>query len=165
MNRLAKFVLFVIFLIPVLSFADSKSNLAYAVDVTNGVNLDLACDGPYLKIKDIVANPKAYKGKKVKFLGDFYSFSSLPLDYPPAMREAKNYIGIVLARPDHKQIPLVELKLAVKLDIFKNAEERLSLEQGDTLRLSGRVFEVALGEPWLDITSIEVVKKVTKKEK
>jgi hypothetical protein len=80
------------------------------------------------------------------------------------MREAKSYIGIVLARPDHKQIPLVELKLAVKLDIFKNAEERLSLEQGDTLKLSGRVFEVALGEPWLDITSIEVVKRVTKKE-
>lgn len=164
MNRLAKFVLFVIFLISVLYFTDSKSNLAYAIDSTKEFNLNLACDGPYLKIKDIVANPKAYKGKKVKFLGDFYSFSSLPLDYPPAMREAKNHIGIVLARPDHKQIPLVEMKLAVKLDIFKNAGERLSLEQGDTLKLSGRVFEVALGEPWLDITSIEVVKKIAKKE-
>lgn len=158
MNRLAKFFLFVIALISIASI----SRQAYALDSTKTENLSLICDGAYTKIKDLLVSPKAYKGKRVKLMGDFYSYSSLPLDYPPAMREAKNYIGIVLARPDMKQVPLVELKLAFKLETFKNIEDQLNLEQGDTIKISGRVYEVALGEPWVDVASIEVVKRVKK---
>jgi len=162
MNRLAKFFLFVIFPLSLIYISAGTYTNVLAQNKLD--NIELLCDGAYTKLKDLVANPKAYKGKRVKLLGDFYSFSSLPLDYPPAMRDAKSYIGIVLARPDQKQVPLVELKLAVKLDMFKNMEEELNLAQGDTLKINARVFEVALGEPWLDVSSIEVVSKAAKKD-
>ena len=79
----------------------------------------------------------------------------MPLDYKPAFRSSKDFIGMVLSRPDQKQIPLVELKLAAPLKTFK--EEDISVEHGDVVRLKAKVFAVALGEPWLEVQDIEVL--------
>ncbi len=112
------------------------------------------CKEPSVPLKNIVAEPKKYLGKTVFIEGEFYSFSTLALDYNRAMRSSKDFIGIVLARPDKKEIPLVELKLAAPLKMFK--ETSLNVEHGNRVTLKAKVFAVALGEPWLDVEEIEV---------
>lgn len=118
------------------------------------------CSAPQTPLVDLVSAPNKFIGKKVLLSGEFYAFSTLPLDYDKAMRSSKEYIGIVLTRPDHKEIPLVELKLAVPLKFFK--EKEINIEHGDQLALSGKIFAVELGEPWLDIEEIEVTKAANK---
>ena len=108
------------------------------------------------KLESLIQKPKSFKGKTVYLHGEFHSYSTIALDYPKAYRSSKKYIGIVLARPDKKNIPLVELKLAVPLTQFKDADN--SPEHGDEIYLKARVFEVALGEPWLDISQVTVIK-------
>lgn len=112
------------------------------------------CKEVTVSLIDLVANPKQYLGKKLVIEGEFNAFSSLPLDYDKAMRSSKDYIGLMLSRPDQKDIPLVELKLAAPLKMFK--DNTINLEHGNTVILKGKVYAVALGEPWLDIDSIEV---------
>ena len=107
------------------------------------------------KISDTILS---VANKKVKIVGDFFSFSSLPLDYQNAFKDSKKFIGIVLSRPDQKQIPLVELKLAAKLELFKDEKKPLVIEHGDQVKINAKVYEVALGEPWLEISSIEIVR-------
>ena len=112
------------------------------------------CKEVTVSLIDLVANPKQYLGKKLVIEGEFNSFSTLALDYPKAMRSSKDYIGLVLSRPDQKEIPLVELKLAAPLKMFK--DNSINIEHGNIVVLRGKVYAVALGEPWLDIDSIEV---------
>ncbi len=145
MTRLVK-LLFLCLLC--LNFSTARAN-----------DLNLLCDEGFTALQDLVQQPKLYKNKKVKIVGDFFSFSSLPLDYPQAFRDSKKYIGIVLSRPDQKQIPLVELKLAAKLELFKDEEKPIVIEHGDQVKINAKVFEVALGEPWLEISSIEIIRK------
>lgn len=134
-------------------------NLNFSMAKANELNP--LCDEGFIAIQDLVQQPKLFKNKKVKILGNFFSFSSLPLDYPKAFKNSKKYIGIVLARPDQKQIPLVELKLAAKLELFKDEKNPLVIEHGDQIKIIAKVYEVALGEPWLEITSIEMIRKNT----
>jgi hypothetical protein len=70
------------------------------------------------------------------------------------MRSSKDFIGLVLSRPDQQDIPLVELKLAAPLKMFK--DNSINIEHGDIVILKGKVYAVALGEPWLELDSIEV---------
>lgn len=104
---------------------------------------------------DIVGQPKKFLGKKVTVKGEFNSFSTLALDYPKAMRSSKDYIGLVLDRPDHGEIPLVELKLAAPLKMFQ--DNAIDLENGKKVLIRGKVFAVALGEPWIDVTQLELI--------
>lgn len=115
------------------------------------------CDEEYTELVDLVAEPQKFLGRKVNIKGSFYSFGNLPLDYKKAMRSSKDFIGLVLARPDQEEIPLVELKLAAPLKMFK--EENINMEHDDTVVLRGKVFAMVLGEPWLDVDSIEVEEK------
>jgi len=112
---------------------------------------------PAIPLVNLVAEPKTYLNKKVNLEGEFHSFSTLPLDYPKAFRSSKDYIGLVFARPDHKDIPLVELKIAAPLKFFK--DNNPSFDHGDILRIQGKVFALALGEPWLEAENIEIIKK------
>ncbi len=112
------------------------------------------CKEDTVALADLVSDPKKFLGKRVVIAGEFNSFSTLPLDYEKAMRSSKDYIGLVLSRPDHSEIPLVELKLAAPLKMFK--DNSINIEHGNKVILRTKVFAVALGEPWLDVESIEV---------
>lgn len=112
---------------------------------------------------DIVSNPSSYLNKTVSFTGEFVSFTSLGLDYKPAFRDGSKYIGILMRRPDSKDyiIPLSELKMFMKRE---TAEKIISIEQGDSFQLKGRVFSAALGDPWLDITEFKITGRKNKQE-
>ena len=71
-----------------------------------------------LLIGTLLDKPEEYIRKKIKFRGKFSSFTTLALDYKPAMRKSKDYISICIFRPDSK-IPLSELKLAYPVNEAK----------------------------------------------
>jgi hypothetical protein len=115
------------------------------------------CVDDYTELVDLVAAPKQYLGKKINIKGNFYSYGSLGLDYDKAMRSSKDYVGLILSRPDETEIPLVELKLAAPLKMFK--EENIDIEHDDEISIRAKVFAMVLGEPWLDVEEIEILKK------
>jgi len=115
------------------------------------------------KLFDLVSQPKKFLNKEIVVSGQFYSFSTIPLDYEKAMKSSKDFIGLILARPDMTDIPLVELKLAAPLEMFK--EQDINIEHGDIVSFEAKVYAVALGEPWLEVTSIEVEEHVKKESK
>lgn len=105
---------------------------------------------------DLVARPNFYLNKNVKIKAKFDKFSTLGLDYKPAMRSSEKYISFLIQRPDvtDHNIPLSELK------IFLNrteAEKYIELNSGDIVEFSGKVFSTALGDPWLEVTNFNVI--------
>ncbi len=111
----------------------------------------------------IVANPKKYLGKNVKFKAKFDKFATLGLDYKPAFRSSEKYISFLIQRDDVKDhdIPLSELK------IFLNrteAEKHIDLNSGDEIEVCGRVFSTALGDAWMDVDKFTVLKSTPKPE-
>ena len=117
--------------------------------------LSSVCLGDRTELVDLVSEPSKFLGKKIVIEGEFYSFSTLALDYEPAMRSSKDFIGLVLARPDQSEIPLVELKIAAALKSFK--AKNINLEHGNKLAIKGKVYAMALGEPWLDVEEISLL--------
>lgn len=113
---------------------------------------------------DLVKTPDQFLEKGVRFTATFNSFSNLGLDYNKAMRESKDYISMLVLRPDvsHHKIPLAELKLIYPR---KQSEAILNLESGDEIRVNGSVFSTALGDPWVDVEQVEVIKKAAKPKK
>jgi hypothetical protein len=120
------------------------------------LSLPNTCLPATTSLKEIIKNPKKYKGQKVFLEGEFYSFTNLSLDYSKAFKDSKDYIGIILSRPDYPQIPLVELKLAVPLEEFKD-EKKSIIEHGDKVIIEGVIYAIALGEPWIEVKSINKV--------
>jgi hypothetical protein len=110
-----------------------------------------------ISIKDLVANPEQWLNKEVCFSGTFSAFSALALDYPPAMRERKNYISLTLLRPK-TQVPLGELKIAMRVEEAQRHELLPKVTEGDELKIKGKVFSTALGEPWIDVLQVKVTK-------
>lgn len=115
-------------------------------------------------IGSLLDKPHDFLEKKIKFRGKFSSFTTLALDYKPAMRSSKDYISVCIFRSDSK-IPLSELKMAYPV---KEAKEDLvirELEEGDLLEFYGKVFSDALDEPWIDLISIKKLESAPKKAK
>lgn len=112
---------------------------------------------------DVVEHVSKYLNKNITFTGEFVAYSSLGLDYKPAYRDAQKYIGVLIRRPDvtNHVIPLSEMKMFLKRDI---AEKHVDLESGDKIKIEGKVFSDALGDPWIDITTFTVVSQKAKKE-
>ncbi len=112
---------------------------------------------------DLLKSPDQYLNKTVQFTGTFNSFSSLGLDYPKAMRDSKDYVSLMILRPDvsHHQIPLSELKLFYPR---KKSESLITLNQGDKIQVRGKVFSKALSDPWVDVEDITVISKVKKSD-
>ena len=113
---------------------------------------------------NLVARPSAYLNKTVKITAKFDKFSTLGLDYAPAMRSSENYISFLIQRPDitDHNIPLSELK------IFLNrteAEKYIELNSGDIVEFSGKVFSTALGDPWMDAQTFTVISSKPKTDK
>lgn len=107
---------------------------------------------------DVVNNPTSYLNKNITMKATFDKFSALGLDYKKALRPTADYIGFLIQRddkPDH-DIPLSEMKLFLKRDY---AEKFIDLEVGDKIQITGKVFSDALGDPWIDVNKIEVLKK------
>lgn len=123
-----------------------------------------SCDIEAEPLINVVSAPEKYKGRKLVLDGYFFSYSTLALDYKKAYRSSKDFVSIVLSRPDFPEIPLVEMKLAVPIKMFKENEDLQGIDHGDLIRLEAKVFEVALGEPWLEVQSIKVKEKAKSDE-
>lgn len=111
----------------------------------------------------LLEKPDNFLEKKIKFRGKFSSFTTLALDYKPALRESKDFISICIFRPDSK-IPLSELKLAYPVEEAKEDEVIRELEEGDLVEIYGKLFSSALDEPWVDIISIKMLEEAPNKD-
>ncbi len=112
---------------------------------------------------DVIARPNFYLNKNIKIKAKFDKFSTLGLDYKPALRSSENYISFLIQRPDvtDHNIPLSELK------IFLNrteAEKYIDLNSGDDVEFTGKVFSNALGDAWMDVDKFTVLNVKPKDE-
>ena len=105
---------------------------------------------------DVVARPNFYLNKNIKIKAKFDKFSTLGLDYKPAMRSSEKYISFLIQRPDvtDHNIPLSELKIFLNRD---EAEKHIDLNSGDVVEFSGKVFSSALGDAWIDVDKFNVI--------
>ena len=105
---------------------------------------------------DVVKNPLSYLNKTIKFNARFDKFSTLGLDYPPALRKAEEYISFLIYRDDTSfDIPLSEMKLFMKRE---DAQKFIDLKSKDKVQVTGNVFSSALGDAWVDVINMEIVK-------
>ena len=113
-----------------------------------------------VKALEVVSNPYKYKNRNIRIQD---KFSTLGLDYPAAMRPHDKYISFMIQRPDitNHNIPLSELKIFLKKEM---AEKNIDLNTGDEISFEGKIFSTALGDPWMDVDNLKVIKKVEKKE-
>ena len=110
---------------------------------------------------EVVKSPDLYLNKAIKMNVVFDKFTTLGLDYDKTKHSGDDYIGFLIQRsdvPDHN-VPLSEMKLFLKRDY---AEKFAELDTGDKLEITGLVFSNALGDPWVDISSIVIKEKVKK---
>ena len=106
----------------------------------------------------LIGHMDEWMSKPVAFEAVFNSFSPLGLDYKPVNRESKNYLSLLILRPDvtGHDIPLSELKLMLPR---KKVNDVMELEAGDTILVQGKVFSAALGDPWMDVDDVTILKK------
>ena len=116
-----------------------------------------------LTTETLVEKAKDYMGKNIKFKADFFAFSNLALNYKPAMRPQKKYISLLVYRPKSK-VPFSELKLAMKIPKEKDPKNKMltSLQDGDTVEITGNVFSTALDETWVDVLQLKKLKSAKK---
>lgn len=105
--------------------------------------------------QQLVDEPNKYLHKNVKFTAPFHAYSSLALDYKPAMRASKSYLSFLILRPNSK-VPFSEIKLAMPIPKDKDPKNKLlqDLKDGDTIEVAGTVFATALDEPWVDVKQL-----------
>lgn len=113
---------------------------------------------------DMVAAPNRYLNKYVKIRAKFDKFSTLGLDYEPALRSSEDYISFLIQRSDVKDhnIPLSEMKIFMKRT---EAEKHIDLDSGDEIEFCGKVFSNALGDVWMDVEKFTVLTVKAPKEK
>jgi len=110
----------------------------------------------------IVKSPKTYLNQKVVMKAKFDKFSTLGLDYKPAFKSSDKYISFLVKRDDTVyDIPLSEMKLFMQRDM---AEKFIDLKTNDEIKITGTVFSDALGDAWVDVENITVVKKAPEKD-
>ncbi len=109
-----------------------------------------------VKPLDVVANPSEYLNKNIKMNATFDKFSTLGLDYKPAMRKSEDYISFLIRRDDVTDhiMPLSEMKLFLKRKV---AEKYIDLETGDKISIEGKVFSTAMSDPWVEVTKLTVI--------
>ena len=112
----------------------------------------------------VVNNPSSFLNKNITFNAEIVSFTSLGLDYKPAYRDPSKYIGVLIRRPDviDRVVPLSEMKIFISRE---TAEKNIDVEAGDKVKISGKVFSTALGDPWVDATVFTVLEKNEKSKK
>ena len=111
----------------------------------------------------VVANPSSYLNKTVLMKAKFDKFSTLGLDYKPAFKSSEAYISFLIRRDDsNHDIPLSEMKLFLKRDV---AEKFIDLKTDDEIEIKGKVFSSALGDAWVDVSELKIVKKAPETKK
>ena len=104
----------------------------------------------------VVANPSMFLNKTVVMTAKFDKFSTIGLDYPPALRPTEDYISFMVYRDDTQHdIPLSELKLFMKRT---DAQKFIDLKSKDTVKITGKLFSTALGDAWVDVIVLENIK-------
>ena len=104
----------------------------------------------------VVKNSSYYLNKTIKFDARFDKFATLGLDYPPALRKTEEYITFLVYRDDTTfDIPLSEMKLFMKRE---DAQKFIDLKSKDKIQVIGNVFSSALGDAWIDVIKLEIVK-------
>lgn len=116
--------------------------------------------------EQLVDKPHEYLNKNVKFVANFHGFTTLALDYKPALRPSKTYLSFLVFR-DNSKIPLSELKLAMVIPKEKDPDNVLlaQLKEGDQLEITGKEFSTALDEPWVDVLRLKKLKSAPSDEK
>lgn len=105
----------------------------------------------------IVNSPKSFLNKVVTINAKFDKFSTLGLDYKPAFKSSEEYISFLIKRDDTTyDIPLSEMKLFIKRD---EAERHIDLKTNDEIQIIGTVFSDALGDTWIDVSKLTLIKK------
>ena len=162
MNKKIIFSVFVLFLS--IFFADCTFEYSKVIAATPTKTVAKQTSTLNATPLAIVATPEKYLNKTVKMQATFDKFSTLGLDYKKAMRSSANYIGILIQRDDvvNHNIPLSEMKIFMKKDL---AQKHIDLDVGDKIEMTAHVFSTALGDPWLDIKTLTVLKKAKKEEK
>ena len=112
---------------------------------------------------DLVNNPVKYLNKNITFDAEFVAFTSLGLDYKPAFKDGTKYIGVLIKRPDvtNHTIPLSEMKIFITREM---AEKNVDIEAGDKIKIQGKVFSAALGDPWIDVKTFTMLTHKAKAE-
>ena len=120
----------------------------------------------YLNVSplSVVNSPASYLNKNITFNAELVAFTSLGLDYKPAYRDPAKYIGVLIRRPDvlDHVIPLSEMKIFITREV---AEKNVDVDAGDKIKISGKVFSTALGDPWVDASTFVVLEKNEKSKK
>lgn len=104
----------------------------------------------------VVANPSMFLNKTIMMTAKFDKFSTIGLDYPPALRPTEDYISFMVYRDDTQHdIPLSELKLFMKRS---EAQKFIDLKSKDKIKITGKLFSTALGDAWVDVIVLENIK-------
>ena len=162
---------FLVLLLSVCTFLN-VSDIAFAQPVLNLENPATTQSSVAYAVAnplDMVASPARYLNKNVKVRAKFDKFSTLGLDYEPAMRSSEEYISFLIQRSDspNHNIPLSEMKIFMKR---AEAEKHIDLDAGDEIEFCGKVFSNALGDVWMDVDKFTVLtvkepKKKTEEDK
>ena len=152
-------------LVLVLALSVLFSAQAFTQNVTSNIsaNTQQFVASNYINSLDIVANPAKYLNKKVAIKGKFDKFSTLGLDYAPAMKSSEEFITFLIQRDDIKDhnIPLSEMKIFIKR---AEAEKYIDINAGDEIEFTGTVFSNALGDAWIDAETFKIISKKAKEE-
>lgn len=162
MTNFKKIILVLLIVFGINTFAVTAQQIP---SKTAQINQQLTLNENYQTVNplDLVARPNFYLNKNIKIKAKFDKFSTLGLDYKPAMKSSENYISFLIQRPDvtDHNIPLSELKIFIDR---KEAEKYIELNSGDIVEFSGRVFSTALGDPWVEVNKFTVVSTKPKTE-
>ena len=119
--------------------------------------------GIFVKPLTVVNSPATYINKTIIMDAKFDKFSTLGLDYKPAMKSSEDYISFLIKRDDTSfNIPLSEMKLFMKR---KMAEDFIDLKTNDEIQIKGTVFSDALGDAWVDVSELKITKKAPEEKK
>ncbi len=155
-----------LFLSLVFTLSIGVSAITYAEPAQAPVNQTANCEilkAEQVKPLDIVKEPAKFLNKDILMNASFDKFSTLGLDYKKALRPSADYITFLVQREDvvDHNVPLSEMKLFIKRDY---AEKFIDLDTGDKIEITGKVFSTALGDVWIDVNKITVLKKAKSQE-
>ena len=154
-----------IFLVLVCAFALTTSNICVDKVIAEPVATQIVktdVKNTTLTPLVVVASPKAYLNKTITLNAKFDKFSTLGLDYKPALKSSEEYISFLVKRDDTSyDIPLSEMKLFLKR---AEAEKFIDLKTNDEIQITGTVFSDALGDVWIDVSNLVLIKKAPDKK-
>ena len=140
-----------------------KANAQTASSVKPATQQVQTAQGIYIKPLTVVNSPSTYLNKAIIMEAKFDKFSTLGLDYKPALRSAEEYISFLIKRDDTSfDIPLSEMKLFLKRS---TAEKFIDLKTNDKIEIKGKVFSDALGDVWVDVNEIKIIEKAPVEKK